>query len=145
MLQDLQDSLREFISSKGSSATTSTPQEGSQARVTSAYRPAQLQQQQQQAPVPPAPPAVSISTATRVATAPPVVQIEEEVEEQQVPPVNTADGGGGFGGLSPEFLKAMQDGLEALGYDLTSSDVVQVGAGWRGWVQVHGGGDSTRV
>jgi hypothetical protein len=130
LLQDLQESLQEFISSKCSCVSTATAQEGSQAPVTLAYKPAQ---QQQQAPAAPAPPALSIGTATRVAAAPPAVEIIEEVEEH-VPPVDTADGGGGFGGLSPEFLKAMQDGLEALGYDLTLPDVVQVGAGK---VQVH--------
>jgi hypothetical protein len=36
---------------------------------------------------------------------------------------------GGFGGLSPAFLTAMQDALEQAGYDLTSEDIMQELAG----------------
>jgi hypothetical protein len=130
MLEDLEGSLHEFITSKAASPQAPGAQDALPAPLNLSYRTAQQQQRRQPAPPAPAPPAIRVDTAPeiRVDTAPPVVEVVEEVKE--MPPAGAEDGGGGgFGGLSPEFLKDVQDGLEALGYDLTSSDVVQVCGG----------------
>eukprot|EP00198_Chlamydomonas_reinhardtii_P002822 XP_001692158.1 predicted protein [Chlamydomonas reinhardtii] len=56
--------------------------------------------------------------------APPAVVIEEVHEEEASAAAAQPDNSsGGFAGLPPGFLTAMQDALESLGYDLSSMDI----------------------
>ncbi|GFR50032.1 hypothetical protein Agub_g12193 [Astrephomene gubernaculifera] len=71
-----------------------------------------------------APPAVRSEAAPAVAE-PPV----EQAAATAVAAQEGAAGGKDFGSLSPAFLEAMQETLEALGHDLTSMDAVQELAG----------------
>jgi hypothetical protein len=137
MLEDLEGSLLEIISTKASSSVAAA-QQGSQPFPFNAAPKAEqqwqqappaptAQQQWQRAPPTPAAPAIKTNTAreARASTAARVAPVVEEV--QKPPPATSRDvGKADFGGLSHAFLKDMQSGLERLGYDLTSTHVVKV-------------------
>ena len=72
------------------------------------------------APPPEMPPQVETATVTTVDTKVRKAGAAETGPED----VEMAAGAGGFGGLSPAFLSAMQDALEQAGYDLTSADIM---------------------
>jgi hypothetical protein len=97
-------------------------------------------------PPPPVPPAASATAGqpafafenaaphapppVRLKTAPvePSIVIVEEAEEAAAPPPDGGDGApappAAFGALGDAFLRDVQSGLESLGYDLTSDDVM---------------------
>ena len=100
-----------------------------------------LQQQaadpQVQAPPPVQAPAIAAAPPPVVEQAVPSMDLEEETEAlyaeaaSSVPPQKDPEHSktGSFGGLSNEFLKAMQDALEGLGYNLSDAGLMQQLAG----------------
>lgn len=128
-LEDLQSSLNDFLATK-TAATAPSVDPGP--NIWQGFEP---QQATENAPAPRAE-APQISTAT----APPATQQQEPVvefgsaveEDEQEVDLNIAS----FGGLDAGFLKDMQSGLEALGYDLTSTDIMQQLSGDAGLPEV---------
>ena len=138
-LTDLQCSLDALLTSKGQSPAAAAA--ASSAAAASALE--SMFARAGAAPPAAAPPPAPASTTT----APPAASLkeagndvaaeegEEEWEEVAAPPAPPGAAAGGFGGLSQQFLQDVQAGLEALGYDLTSSDVMARLAGDEGLVQ----------
>jgi len=129
---DLEASLADILDSKGKDVPG--PPASSPAFITSPWAAQPPAMAHQHAP-PPAPPssALAISAAPAAAAAPPEVaaraaspepELQQEGREEEAPRV-----AGSFGGLSTDFLQAMQSSLEALGYDLSSADLMQELAG----------------
>jgi hypothetical protein len=111
---DVKAALADLITSKSSSASPAvqSPQDVLQ-RCLDISPPEEMQAEAASGPPPAAAPPATPAAAPA-----------QEVVEADKPAVY--DGTAAFDGLSPEFLRAMQDGLEAMGFDLTSREVVQV-------------------
>jgi hypothetical protein len=135
--EDLQTSLQDFLASKtppasaaAAALSSNSPWEGF--NLERAPPPAPTASQY--AP-PPAAPAIQTATAA----APPALADKQQQQQQHVEdedwevvreaPAKPDQPGGSFGGLPNQFLQDMQSGLEALGFDLTSPDIMQQLAG----------------
>lgn len=115
-LGDLQAALNDFLAHKRAPTQAENPSPGSWQGI---------MQQPAFANAPAPPPAVTAAPQPATVTANPDVQALEsdEVEDEQREEADLSSSG--FGGLDMTFLKDMQSGLESLGYDLTSSDIMQ--------------------
>lgn len=124
-LLDLEASLEDFIRSKtlpeGSGAAGSRAA-GAGGRGLPPMAPAPAAHAR-------APPVASPAAATAAAAPADLavgMEVDEEDEAAEAPLAPATDAAAdGFGGLSDAFLKAMQDGLESLGYDLAAQDIME--------------------
>ncbi len=120
---DLQRSLQDLLASKA----TPEPDPAAAAAAGAAQRfggglAMATEQAHARAPAPP-----QVRLAEPVAAPAVVEAVVEAVEKEEEQPAAAAAAGppGSFGGLGLPFLRAVQDELELLGYDLTSADAMQ--------------------
>jgi hypothetical protein len=128
---DLQQALDSFLDSKASAGPAAAAAAAAATGSSGTGHP--LLQTASASTFAPPPPPPALGTAAPVTTGlRPGLALDQDVWwdseqqlEKQLSPEPAAEQPGSFGGLSPSFLTAVQEQLEALGYDLTSDDIMR--------------------
>lgn len=119
-LEDLLSSLNDFLATKTAAAAPSA-----EPGPRSPWQDLIQQPALQDASAPRVAAPHVAAAAPAMATKQREMEEEPEAADQGEQGWEVLDGAGSFGGLDIQFLKNMQSGLESLGYNLTSSDIMQ--------------------